>query len=134
MKVDLPTPGTPVIPILIELFFPERLAKSFSAKIWSFFKDDSIKVIACAKCLLEPLRILDKKFFKYFWSWSFIEKSDFWGKQKSFAVTKPSVILWIFKSIFFSGNLSPLIYLDKEIGEIPIIFENWILDILLNFK
>ena len=32
MKVDLPAPGTPVIPILIELFFPERLAKVFLLK------------------------------------------------------------------------------------------------------
>ena len=54
IKVDLPTPGTPVMPILIDLLLPLKYSKRFSEKIWSSSNDDSISVIAFPKYFLEP--------------------------------------------------------------------------------
>ena len=52
--VDFPTPGTPVIPILIELLFSFSFDRRRFARNLSFSNSDSTKVIAFAKCALEP--------------------------------------------------------------------------------
>ena len=63
MKVDFPTPGTPVMPILIELsFLLNWLSKNWVA-CWSSSKLDSIIVIAFPRYFLFPSFIFFARFF-----------------------------------------------------------------------